>query len=147
MMLKSLPPIDKISLGLISAFTIVIGGLMITDTFCGTNCFLSRGPKVRNFSWENKTVGAKDQAFILTFDRPMDTKSVETNLVIDPPLPGKFSWAGRRMAYTLETAVPYGQTYQVQLSEARERFRKQGESGNIMQPFLGEFQSRNRALA
>ncbi|WP_203427716.1 hypothetical protein [Rippkaea orientalis] len=146
-MLKNLQPIDKMSLGLMAVFTVVIGGLIGGETLCGTDCFLSRGPRVKNFSWQGKIVGAQDEAFIVTFDRPMDTKSVEANLVIDPPLPGKFSWAGRRLAYTLETPVPYGETYQVQLSDAKERFRKQGQPGEVMQPFVGEFQSRDRALA
>ncbi len=46
---------------------------------------------------------------VLTFDRPMDHASVEKNLVIDPPLPGKLSWAGRRLAYTLTSPIPYGE--------------------------------------
>ncbi len=142
-----LHPIDKISLFLIAIFMVVIGGLIIGDKTCGSECFLRKGPRIKSFSWQNQHIGAKDQAFILTFDRPMDTASVEANLVIDPPLPGKFSWAGRRLAYTLEKPAPYGQTYQVQLSEARERFRQQGKPGEVMEPFVGEFQSRDRALA
>ncbi|MEA5508166.1 Ig-like domain-containing protein [Crocosphaera sp. UHCC 0190] len=140
-------PIDKVSLFLIGAFTVVIGGLVIGDKVCGNKCFFRNGPRVEHFSWENQQVGAKDRAFILTFDRPMDKASVEQNLVIKPPLPGKISWAGRRLAYTLETPIPYGQTYQVKLSQGTERFRHEKKPGQVMESFVGEFQSRDRALA
>ncbi|MEM8777420.1 MAG: Ig-like domain-containing protein [Cyanobacteria bacterium P01_G01_bin.49] len=149
-MLNKLPlqePIDKVSVFLIGALSVIIGGLIIGDKVCGTNCFLRKGPQVDNFSWQEQQIGAKDRAFILTFDRPMDKKSVEKNLVINPPLPGKFSWAGRKLAYTLETPIPYGQTYEVQLRDAKERFRQEGKPGQVMESFVGTFQSRDRALA
>lgn len=142
-----LQPIDKMSLGLILAFTAVIGSLIGLDKLCGPTCFIRNGPRVQHFSWQDQIVGSKDQAFILTFDRPMDGASVEQNLVIDPPLPGKFSWAGRRLAYTLDTPVPYGEKYQVQLTDAQERFRNEKQAGQVIEPFVGEFQSRDRALA
>ncbi len=140
-------PIDKLSMLLIGGFSILIGTLVIGDKLCGNNCSLRKGPQVDNFSWQNETVDSKDRAFIITFDRPMDKASVEKNLVIDPPLPGKVSWAGRRLAYTVESPVPYGQTYQVQLSDATERFRETSNEGQVMEPFVGTFQSRDRALA
>ena len=107
-------PIDKLSMLLIGGFSVLIGGLMIGDKLCGENCFLRKGPQVESFTWQEQNISNKDRAFILTFDRPMDKATVEKNLVIDPPLPGKVSWAGRRLAYTVETPVPYGQTYTVQ---------------------------------
>ena len=140
-------PIDKLSMLLIGGFSVLIGGLMIGDKLCGENCFLRKGPQVESFTWQEQNISNKDRAFILTFDRPMDKATVEKNLVIDPPLPGKVSWAGRRLAYTVETPVPYGQTYTVQLSEAREKFRKNNKAGQEMEPFVGTFQSRDRALA
>ena len=149
-MLKKIPlqePIDQLCVFLIGTLTVVTGGLMIGDKVCGTECFLRKGPQVENFSWQDQQIGANDRAFVLTFDRPMDKESVEKNLVINPPLPGKFSWAGRRLAYTLETPIPYGQTYQVQLSDAKERFRQQGNPGQVMESYVGTFQSRDRALA
>jgi hypothetical protein len=103
-------------------------------------------PRVRAFNWQDRQVGADDAAFILTFSRPMDTASVEQNLRIDPPLPGKVSWAGRRMAYTLNMPAPYGNLYQVQLQGAKERFGA-NLSRTTIQPFLGRFQSRDRAFA
>lgn len=101
--------------------------------------------RVRDFSWQDRQVGAEDSAFILTFSRPMDHISVEENLQIDPPLFGKFSWAGRRMAYTLESPAPYGQTFEVKLDKARDRFSQADAVGGI-QPFTGQFHTRDRAF-
>jgi len=110
---------------------------------------LSRGdltlPRVRDFTWEGKTIGAADTAFILTFNRPMERESVEENLIINPYLPGKKSWAGRRMAYTLNKPAPYGNTYSVKLEGAREKYYG-GEQGKLIQPFQSFFNSRDRAL-
>ncbi|UBF29678.1 hypothetical protein K9N68_26995 [Kovacikia minuta CCNUW1] len=102
-------------------------------------------PWVREFSWQGKQVGADDTAFLLTFSRPMDHASVESNLRIEPPLPGKVSWAGRRMAYTLMLPAPYGTEFRVQLEGAKERFG--GAQGTVIQPFTGQFRSRDRAFA
>jgi hypothetical protein len=146
-MLKSLQPIDKISLTLILVLSLIIGGLVIGGEACGTNCPFGLEPHVREFSWQGREVGAEDTAFILSFDRPMDRESVEKNLVIAPPLPGKFSWAGRTLAYTLEGSVPYGESFEVQLNEGREHFWGKDEAGQEMEPFVGQFRSRDRAFA
>jgi Tol biopolymer transport system component len=138
-------PIDKISLTLMSLLTLLIGGAIAGSKACGSDCFLG-GPRVQNFSWQDESVGAREQAFTLTFDRPMNRGSVEANLVINPPLPGKVSWAGRRLAYTLNSPIPYGETYQVQLQDAQEQFRD-GRLGAAIQPFIREFHSRDRAFA
>lgn len=140
-------PIDKVSLGLIMAFSVVIGGLIWGGKVCGNNCFIHTGPRVKEFTWNNKQVGAEDSSFIVTFDRPMDQTSVEKNLVIDPPLPGKISWAGRRLAYTLKTPISYGETYQVHLRGAKEQFRNDKQAGKAIEPFSSQFTSRDRAFA
>ncbi|WP_353259305.1 hypothetical protein [Prochlorothrix hollandica] len=101
--------------------------------------------RVREFNWQGKQVGAGDRALIFTFSRPMDRRSVEENFKIDPPLAGKFSWAGRRMAYTLAEPVPYGGTvFQVTINGAKDRFAQ--TDAPTSQPFAGQFQSRDRAL-
>ena len=102
-------------------------------------------PRVRDFSWQNKRIGIEDTAFYLNFSRPMNVKSVEDNLQIDPALPGKISWAGRKMAYTLVSPPLYGTTYQVQLNGAKDRFA-QTDTKSI-QSFKGVFSSRDRAFA
>ncbi len=129
-------PLDRLAQAVMVLLAIAIGGMVLLG-----------GPaasKVRNFTWQNQQIGAEDTAFLLTFSRPMDQASVEKNLTIEPPLPGRFSWAGRRMAYTLNFPAPYGNTFTLSLSQAYDRFS--GESGKFV-PFEVSFQSRERAFA
>lgn len=132
-------PIDRIALPLILVITLVIGIL------------ISQGDgvkaTVRNFTWENQKVGAEDTSFALTFSRPMDTQSVEKNLKIEPPLAGKYSWAGRRMVYTLLTPAPYGTSYKVQLQGARDKFAELEGKNRTIQSFVGNFKTRDRVVA
>lgn len=141
-----LQPIDQLSLGLIAALSVVIGGLIWGEKACGNYCFIHTGPRVKQFSWNHKQVGSEDTSFIISFDRPMDQSSVEKNLVIEPPLPGKISWAGRRLAYTLKTPVPYGETYKIHLQGAKEHFKNE-KTDQMLEPFSSEFTSRDRAFA
>jgi hypothetical protein len=104
-------------------------------------------PRVRDFSWEGKQVGAESTAFLLTFSRPMNHASVEANLKIEPPISGKISWAGRRMAYTPLSTVPYGTKYQIHLKGAKDQFSGNKGKGTLMQPFTAAFRSRDRAFA
>lgn len=99
-------------------------------------------PKVRTFSWHDKAVNADDVAFMLTFTQPVNPESVEENLEIEPPLPGKFSWAGRRMAYTLTVPAPYGEDYTIALPEAN---ALSGQTG--FEPFESAFHTRDRVFA
>ena len=144
---RLLEPIDKIAIALIIALSIVISLLVWGGNACGRDCIFHTGPQVSRFSWQNKLIGGEDRAFIVTFNRPMDRSSVEENLAIDPPLPGKFSWSGRRLAYTLEKPAPYGETYQIQLQGAKEKFAAGNETGETIKPFQAEFRSRDRAFA
>ena len=131
-------PLDTVGISLMLVLSLLIGLLLWQGD--------AVAPRVRDFSWQDKQVGAEDTSFTLTFSRPMDIKSVEANLQIDPPLPGKISWAGRRMAYTLLAPAPYGISYQVQLQGARDIFTQEGTKVRSIQPFQGEFRSRDRAL-
>ncbi|MFM2431155.1 MAG: hypothetical protein RLZZ511_2368 [Cyanobacteriota bacterium] len=100
-------------------------------------------PRVRDFSWGDRPIDASDTALTLTFSRPMDRQSVQQNLKIEPNLPGKFSWAGRRLAYTLDLPAEYGQGFKLELAGGKERFNQ----GQLMQPFTAEFRSRDRMFA
>jgi hypothetical protein len=102
-------------------------------------------PQVREFNWQNRQIGAEDTAFTLTFNRQIDRASVAKQLQIVPPLPGKISWAGSKMAYTLTNPAPYGNTYQVKLQGAREAIGK--HSGKEIVPFRGKFQTPDRMFA
>lgn len=128
---------DRWTLGLALVLALAIG-LVLWRGDHGT-------PRIRDFNWQGRQVGGMDRALLFTFSRPMDQASVEANFRIQPPLAGKFSWAGRRMAYTLTEPVPYGgQVFEVRIDKARDRFGSPGASP--LQPFLGQFQSRDRAL-
>ncbi|HEY9762665.1 MAG TPA: hypothetical protein V6D07_09075 [Trichocoleus sp.] len=135
----SLLPLDRWALALMLGLTLVIGGLVLSGDHA-----LAR---VRDFSWQERHIGAEDRAFLMTFSRPMDPASVEQNLEVSPPIPGKFSWAGRRMAYTLDVPAPYGETFTVRLNQAKDRFAVQEKRDARFQAFQSTFQTRNRALA
>lgn len=130
-------PLDRAALTVIALLSVMILAVLLGGSHAA--------PKVRDFSWQNKQVGAEDRAFLLTFNRPMAQASVEANLRIDPVLPGKISWAGRRMAYTLERPAPYGETFTLQLKGARDRFTQ--ADGKAMELFTGTFRTRDRAFA
>ena len=129
-------PIDRTAISLIGVLSAAIAVVGIGHATCqnSDDCWFAIRPKVQSFSWADKTLGAQDRAFILTFDRPMNQQEVEQNLVITPALPGKVSWVGRRMAYTLDNPIPYGTDYTVQISEAREQYAG-NQAGQAMAPF------------
>ncbi|MEO1400984.1 MAG: hypothetical protein AAFV72_06960 [Cyanobacteria bacterium J06635_1] len=129
-----LQPLDRLSLTLMVGLSLAVVVLVALGDRAAA--------RVRDFSWQAQRVGAEEVAFLLTFSRPMDETSVEQNLKIEPPLPGKFSWAGRRMAYTLDFPIPYGETFEMSLDQAQDRF---SQSANFDQ-FKTTFQSRDRGL-
>lgn len=136
MLRSNLPPLERWILTTIGVLT----ALIILVLLWGDQTV----PRVRSFNWDNQVVGSQDQGLILTFNRPMNRQSVEANLEITPPLAGKFSWAGRRMAYTLEDPIPYGQTFTVKLAQAQDQFQQR--SIPVEEPFLSQFKSRDQAF-
>src|SRR5919202_5343437 len=136
---KFLQPIDRVALGVMLVLSLLIGILLLSGD--------RTAPRVRDFSWQDKQVGAEDTAFILTFSRPMNHTTVEANLQINPPIPGKISWAGRRMAFTPLFTVPYGNEYKVQLKGALDHFSGGKAKGTVMKPFTASFRTRDRSFA
>ncbi|NCJ07713.1 hypothetical protein GS597_14575 [Synechococcales cyanobacterium C] len=132
-------PLDRTALTLMTVLAVLIGLLL----WGGDHTV----PKVREFSWQDQQIGQADIAFTLTFNRPMDWDSVAENLSIDPLLPGKVSWSGRRLAYTLTEPIPYGELFRVRLSNAQERVFGTTVDPKTVQPFEGTFRSRDRAFA
>lgn len=125
-------PLDRIALAVILALGVAITILL----FGGAHS----APRVRGFSWDGTPIGAEDIAFTVTFNRPMDRDSVVRSLKIEPDLPGKVSWAGRRLAYTLDRPAPYGQSFKLNIG-GQDRF------GNVpLTPFFTQFRSRDRAF-
>jgi hypothetical protein len=135
---RKLQPIDRAALTLMLVLSVLIGLLVWGGD--------RTRPYVREFSWQDKQIGAADRFFAFTFSRPMNHTSVEANLQIEPPLPGLIGWAGRRMVYTLANPVPYETTYTVKLQKAWQSLGT-GKSGNLMKPFVGTFRTRDRAFA
>lgn len=139
-------PLDRTALMVMGVLAVAIAALLIFGD--------RTAPRVRDFSWQDKQIGAEDTAFLMTFTRPMDESSVEANLTVNAivtdderePIPGKFSWSGRRMAYTLDAPAPYGYTFEVTLDSAWDRFSGEGRNGATLQPFRGIFQTRDRAF-
>ncbi|MEP0916090.1 hypothetical protein NC981_04620 [Leptolyngbya sp. DQ-M1] len=132
-------PLDRVAIGLMVVLIVLIGVLLLSGD--------RSAPRIREFNWDGKQVGADDRAFLLAFSRPMDHPSVEQNLKIQPDLRGRISWAGRRMAYTLDQPAPYGTEFTVSLTNARDRFSKEGANNGILRDFQAKFKSRDRVLA
>ncbi|MBF2097591.1 MAG: hypothetical protein IGQ88_04350 [Gloeomargaritaceae cyanobacterium C42_A2020_066] len=128
-------PLDRVARGVIAVLTVILVLLLVGGD--------RSQPQVRQFTWADRTLSAQDRAFILTFNRPMQQASVTDNLKITPPLPGRASWAGRRMAYTLSQPVPYGQRFTLSLQGGRDQF---GRQPRLMRPFQADFRSRDRVL-
>ncbi len=135
--MKNWQPLDRV--GTTAAIALLILSLILVTFGRGA------APKVREFSWQNQTIGAKDKAFILQFSHPMDRASVENNLKINPLLSGKPSWAGRRMAYTLNKPAPYGTEFEIEIAGAKDQYSN-GKSGTTIAPFIGKFRSRDRVF-
>lgn len=130
-------PLDRVAQGLMVILAIAAATLILL----GDHATL----RVQKFSWQGAAVGAEDRAFLLTFNRPVDTQSVEANLTLSPPLPGRISWAGRRLAYTLDVPIPYGESFEITLSSARDRMAQEDEESRF-EPFQANFRSRDRAF-
>jgi hypothetical protein len=131
--------LDLAAIVLISTLCLPLGLLL----YGGRSAY----PKVQTFSWQAKAIGAEDKAFILTFNRPMNWDSVAKGLRITPPLPGKFSSSGRRFVYTLDRPIPYGQSFQIALDGATEAaVVRSNFPQQVVQPFKGQFRSRDRAF-
>ncbi|MGJ3250860.1 MAG: hypothetical protein ACFE0J_06985 [Elainellaceae cyanobacterium] len=138
--------LDRTALIVIGVLSVMIAGLLLLGDRTAAH--------VRSFSWDDKRVGAEDTAFILDFSRPMDRESVESNLHLEAivpdeepqPIPGKFSWAGRRMAYTLDAPAPYGYEFELTLEGAHDRFSVLGDDSSTIRPFKSRFHTRDRAF-
>lgn len=130
--------LDKLAILAMVVIALIIAGVLIRGDRIA--------PRVRDFNWDNKQIGVDDTAFVLTFSRPMDHESVEKNLKIEPLLSGRTSWAGRRMAYTLNAPAPYGTEYKVTLQDAVDYFHGEGLHTIPLQAFESSFRSRDRAF-
>jgi hypothetical protein len=132
-------PLDRLAIAFIVTLTLLIGFLLLNGD--------RSSPYIRDFSWANQQVNADNNAFILTFSRPMNQASVEQNLKLEPILKGKFSWSGRRMAYTLTDSVTYGQKYKLTLQDAYDGFSSELGKSTPIKTFSSSFSTPNPAFA
>ncbi|NEO83380.1 MAG: hypothetical protein F6J87_03845 [Spirulina sp. SIO3F2] len=147
--------IDLMAIASSAVLLVLLSILLLGGAWCaGHQCWFDTRPQVRQFSWQNQVIRAQDEAFILEFDRPMNHESVEENLkitlpeqpAVEAPLPGKVSWSGRRLAYTLDFPAPYGNQYRLELEGAKEQFQGQDQTGQTLRPFIADFQTPDRVL-
>ncbi|NEO28425.1 MAG: Ig-like domain-containing protein, partial [Kamptonema sp. SIO4C4] len=103
-------PFDVAAIASIGGLTLVLLGILLV----GDRSI----PQVVGFSWQDQRIGVDDQSFTLQFNQPMDWESVQENLDISPPLPGKSSWVGRTFVYTLTDLPAYGTEYEMVLQGA-----------------------------
>ncbi len=119
-------------------------------------------PYVREFSWQDQEIGADDTAFMMRFSRSMDRPKVESQLYItrlptaqtpserlpiSQILPGKVSWAGKRMLYTPDKPLSYGNSYQLELQGASAANNQGQPIGRVMNIFASKFTVRDRLFA
>lgn len=131
-------PLDRTALLLMLGLTLLVSLLIALGDHTV--------PRVKDFSWQTEPIGAEDQAFTMTFNRPMNWAQIKPNLSIDPPVDGKLSWSGRRMAYTLLRPIQYGQQFKLSLSNVEEQQKGETHRPRIMQSFEAAFHSRPRAF-
>lgn len=103
-------------------------------------------PQVIGFSWENLTIGAHHDYFLLDFNRPMD-QSILDNLEITPPLLGKSAMVGQRLAYTLADVPAYGTEYKITIQQGTELPRSPRHPPRSLAPFTAKVKTRDRLLA
>lgn len=130
---KRLSSFDGIVWTCIITFGLLIGGII----WAGDRTSL----KVSYFSWQGKQIGIQDRYFTLEFNRPVDQKSVEANLITEPSLPGKISWKRGKMIYTLTDLPIYGSKYEIQLEGAKASY-----SDREVESFINVINTHDRAL-
>jgi hypothetical protein len=150
MNIRPLSQLDRAALtlmGILMALTVIL--LAVGDR---------SAPYVREFSWANRPVGAEDNAFALRFSRSMDRPKVEAKIQIksDPSnpqsqfqpisqvMPGKISWSGKKMLYTLNSPVPYGKSYELRVQDVTAASNDGKPIGKEITPFTQAFNSREK---
>jgi hypothetical protein len=100
-------------------------------------------PRVRSFSWADRSIHADDRQFSLMFSHTVDHDSIVANLQIDPALPGQITWDDRTLIYTLDHPAPYGFDFRLSLSGGHLAKSTQTK----IEPFQATFKSADRAIA
>jgi hypothetical protein len=150
MNIRPLSQLDRAALtlmGILMALTVIL--LAVGDR---------SAPYVREFSWANRPIGAEDNSFAIRFSRSMDRPKVEAKIQIksDPSnpqsqfqpisqvMPGKISWSGKKMLYTLNSPVPYGKSYELRVQDVTAASNDGKPIGKEITPFVQAFNTREK---
>ncbi len=99
------------------AFALILAMLIALVLWRGDRTY----PYVKSSSLpESGLVSADTRQLAFAFNREMDRASVEAGFSIEPAAAGRFSWIGKRMAYSFEEPLEYRQDYQIRLVEVRD---------------------------
>ena len=116
--MKSSNKLDRLFWILFFIFSLLIGILLIR----GDQTY----PKVIASNLEQEVLPLSTNQIVLTFNRNMDRASVEEHFLIEPDMQGKFSWIGKKMAYSFTDGLEAGQSLKINLVNAAD------EQGVIM---------------
>lgn len=98
-----------VAMGVLMAFTLLI---------------LWRGdrtlPQITHFNHHLKQISPRSNQLLFSFNREMNRYSVRRGFKIEPEIAGKFSWIGKKMAFTPVIPFEYGRTYQVEIQSAKD---------------------------
>jgi len=75
-------------------------------------------PKVSDINLSESEIPVSANQIVLSFNREVDRQSVEENFSIQPEIPGRFSWIGKKMAYTFDQQLDYNQPFSLSIKEA-----------------------------
>jgi hypothetical protein len=150
MNIRPISPLDRTALilmGILMALTVIL--LAIGDR---------SAPYVREFSWAGRRIGAEDNSFALRFSRSMDRPKVEAQIQVKPNsnnpqsqfqpidqvMPGKISWSGKKMLYTLNAPLPYSKSYELKLQDVTAASNDGQSIGKDITPFIQAFNTREK---
>ncbi len=91
-----------------------IGGLIVVILIRGDRTV----PQVDQFNYHQQTISPFKAQLHFTFNREMDKASVEQGFRITPETSGRFSWLGRKMAFTPSLPLPYNTQFQIEIRDA-----------------------------
>lgn len=98
----------------LDTFLVIFTILVIAILVAGDRTY----PKVSQINLAETNLPVATTQMILSFNREVDRNSVEESLTTEPPLQGRFSWIGRKMAYTFDEPLNYNQSIKISLKNA-----------------------------
>ena len=121
-------------------------GIILFITLVCISVTIVRGnqviPQVTFFNAEEQEIHPSSKQLYFTFNREMQKKTVESSFIIDPYIPGKFSWVGKKMVYTFTKNLKYGKKYDIYIEEGTDVYNK--HSDDIL--FTSRFYTSPRTL-